>query len=114
MQKENRRHRRFDSLNTVAYFCLDHLGNVVGQGMGRTLNLSQSGILLNVYRYLDDCRQLLIHIGLKEDLIEVRGQAIHCKQQAGVRGYQCGIEFIDLSEESRTTLAKFVAEFEKD
>lgn len=110
MDKEKRQHPRFDSLNTVAYFCLDEEGRVIGQGMGRTLNLSQSGILMHVYRILDDCRLLTIHLGLRDELIEVRGHVVH-RRDDRAKGFQYGIEFIDVSAESRRTLSRFVEQF---
>jgi len=43
---DKRLHLRIDSLNLLAYSCIDDTGQVVVQGMGRTLNVSQGGILL--------------------------------------------------------------------
>ena len=72
MDTEYRQKPRVDSLNTVAYCCLDDAGRVTQQGMGRTLNLSEGGILIHVYRDIGDCRELLVHIGLNDRVIETR------------------------------------------
>ena len=42
---DKRRHTRYESLN-LSYVCLDENDNIIKQGMGRTLNISESGILL--------------------------------------------------------------------
>jgi hypothetical protein len=41
--QEKRKHARFNSLN-LSYVCLDENNQVIKQGMGRTLNVSESGI----------------------------------------------------------------------
>ena len=46
--KEKRKHYRVDSLNLLSYTCQDEEGNLVKHGMGRTLNVSESGILLKL------------------------------------------------------------------
>ena len=42
--KEFRKHDRFDALNLLSYFCVDAENQTVQQGMGRTLNVSETGI----------------------------------------------------------------------
>jgi hypothetical protein len=49
MTSENKRkHERIQSLN-LSYICLDEDANIIKQGMGRTLNISESGILLETH-----------------------------------------------------------------
>ena len=112
MGKENRKYFRFDSLNTVAYFCLGEAETVVSQGMGRTLNLSENGVLLHTYRPIDNCERIQVHIGLREELIELKGRLIH-RGEDPVKGFQYGIEFIEIKKEDRATLNKFVKEFKR-
>ncbi len=107
MKTEKRKHRRLDSLNTVAYFCLDEEGTVIGQGMGRTLNLSASGILLQTYRPIEGCLHVWVHIGLAEELVEVKGKLVHGRREPSA-GFCYGIEFVDLAEAGRARLLEFV------
>ena len=46
--EDKRKHERIRSLN-LSYICLDEEKNIVKQGMGRTLNLSESGLLLETH-----------------------------------------------------------------
>ena len=110
MDTENRQNPRHYSLNTVAYCCLDDAGQVTHQGMGRTLNLSEDGILIHLYRNIGDCRELLLHIGLHDQVIETRGVVVHCCNDR-FTGYRCGIKFVDLGERSRQSLREFAARF---
>ena len=50
MEKERRRHPRFESLNLISYVVYDETDNAVRQGMGRTLNISKTGICLDTYK----------------------------------------------------------------
>ena len=45
---EKRKHPRVNALN-LSYICLDEDQQVIKQGMGRTLNVSESGILLETH-----------------------------------------------------------------
>ena len=67
--KNKRKHQRFASLN-LSYVCLDENNNVVTQGMGRTLNISESGILLETNFPIELKYLVLLTIGLEEDETE--------------------------------------------
>ena len=72
MTTENKRkHPRIPSLN-LSYICLDENNNIVKQGMGRTLNISESGILLETHFPIESEYLVLMTIALKEDLLEIK------------------------------------------
>ena len=110
---EKRKHDRIESLNTVAFLCLDEAEVVVGQGMGRTLNLSENGILLNAFRPIGNCAWVRIHIGLRDELVDIKGRIVHSQRDPSA-GFCYGIEFVDLEEADRSSLATFVKEFKPD
>lgn len=104
---EQRRHPRFRSLQ-LSWVCLDENERVVKQGMGRTLNLSLSGILLETYFPIAAAHTVLLSIGLEDEVVDLRGRAVHLRtQKQGV--YEVGIEFLDPSAESRAILERFLA-----
>ena len=70
--EDKRKHQRIPSLN-LSYICLDENNNIVKQGMGRTLNLSESGILLETHFPIELEYLVLMTIALKEDLLEIKG-----------------------------------------
>ena len=68
MTSENKRkHERIQSLN-LSYICLDEDNNIVKQGMGRTLNISESGILLETHFPIDMIYKLRKEIRAYDEL----------------------------------------------
>lgn len=109
--KEKRKHERIDSLN-LSYICLDENQNIVKQGMGRTLNVSESGILLETHFAIDKNNTVMLTLGLEEILIDVKGQAVHSKSKDDGK-YEIGIEFQDADEKTSLELKKFIDALKK-
>ena len=107
MTSENKRkYERIESLN-LSYICLDEDENIVKQGMGRTLNLSLAGILLETHFRIETNHVVQLTISLEEELMDIRGNPVHVKSFGGGK-FQIGIEFIDLDEKSTDILQKFI------
>jgi c-di-GMP-binding flagellar brake protein YcgR len=114
MTTENKRkHERIRSLN-LSYICLDEDNNIVKQGMGRTLNISESGILLETHFPIESSHKIQLTISLEEDLLDINGKAVHVRSINGGK-YQIGIQFIDLDKKAAKLLNKFIgtSEIEK-
>ncbi|RLC32691.1 MAG: hypothetical protein DRH32_02535 [Deltaproteobacteria bacterium] len=108
---EKRKHDRIDSLN-LSYLCVNENNEVVKQGMGRTLNVSESGILLETVFSIEKHQLLSISIGLRDDLVDIQGRVIHCRTGLGKK-FETGIEFIDVDETALEVLRRFVNFFLK-
>ena len=108
--QEKRKHARIDSLN-LSYFCLDENNQIVKQGMGRTLNVSESGILLETHYPIDEKNTIMLTLGLEEDLIEISGRPVHSRTNDDQK-YEVGIEFIQIDKKTRTVLKQFIAAFQ--
>jgi len=107
MTTENqRKHQRIQSLN-LSYVCLDENHNIVKQGMGRTLNLSESGILLETHFPIESKYLVLMTIALKEDLLEIKGKPIHARSTETGK-FEIGIEFLEPNQESIRLLENFI------
>ncbi|CAB1080078.1 hypothetical protein D1AOALGA4SA_7772 [Olavius algarvensis Delta 1 endosymbiont] len=107
MTSDNKRkHERIDTLN-LSYICLDEDENIVKQGMGRTLNLSLAGILLETHFRIESDHRVQLTISLEEELMDLKGKAVHVKSCGGGK-YQIGIEFIDLDKKSADIMQKFI------
>ncbi|MBW2283868.1 MAG: PilZ domain-containing protein, partial [Deltaproteobacteria bacterium] len=90
--KEKREFPRIDSKNLVSYVCLDDKGQTLSQGMGRTLNVNETGILLETINPIDKTCVMSLAIGLKDDVINIEGDIVH--QRPGEGGwYRSGIKF---------------------
>lgn len=103
---EKRKHARFESLN-LSYLCLDENENIIRQGMGRTLNISESGILLEAYFPIDAGHKILLTIGLKEKLVELKGRLAHSRPTEEGK-QEVGIEFVDLDDNTRQAIQDFI------
>ena len=108
---DKRKHQRIDSLN-LSYVCLDENDNIVKQGMGRTLNVSESGILLETHFAIEMGHSVLLTIGLEEDLLDIKGKPVHIKTD-GKGTYTVGIEFGDFDAASSRLLKNFIKSFNK-
>jgi c-di-GMP-binding flagellar brake protein YcgR len=109
---EKRRHPRIKSLNLIAYACMDENGNVINQGMGRTLNVSETGLLLETVYPLDCEDVMLMGVGIQDELIDIRGRLVH----AGVNNdgkHESGIEFIEIDNRSINILKQYIEMFHK-
>jgi hypothetical protein len=109
--EEHRKHKRIHSTNLLNYVCLDEAGDAFAQGMGRTLNVSASGILLETHAPLDPDTTVSLTIGMEEEIIDIRGTAVYSQENEG-GGFETGIEFIDIEPAELTVLQKFIQAFQ--
>lgn len=105
---DKRKHARFNSLN-LSYLCLDEDDNIIKQGMGRTLNVSASGILLETYFPIDASHNVLLTLGLGEDIVDIKGKAVHSRSREGGK-YEIGIQFVDLVGKNAETLQEYLTQ----
>ena len=67
---ERRQNERRYALNFLDYEILSQSGEVVGRGLARTLNVSETGLRLETGQFFDPEQQLRITLGLDNDLIQ--------------------------------------------
>jgi hypothetical protein len=103
---EKRKHPRIDALN-LSYFCLDEDQKVIKQGMGRTLNVSESGILLETHFPIEAKHTVVLSISFKDRLVDVKGRPAHIRS-TGPDVYEVGVEFIDLDETARLAVKDYL------
>jgi hypothetical protein len=109
MSQEKRKHARISSLN-LSYICLDENNKIVKQGMGRTLNVSESGMLLETHIPVDTRHTVKVTIGLEEDMIELQGSPVHSKKN-DKNLFEIGIKFQEPDESVKKKLKKFIKAF---
>ena len=110
MTSDNKRkHQRIPSLN-LSYICLDENNNIVKQGMGRTLNISESGILLETHFPIEPKYLVIMTIALKEDLLEIKGKPIHARSNE-TGEFEIGIEFLEPDQDSIRLLENFINKY---
>ena len=108
MTSDNKRkHERIQSLN-LSYICLDEDENVVKQGMGRTLNISESGILLETHFTIEPNHVVQLTISLEEELLDLKGKPVHVRS-CDEGKYEVGIQFVELDQNATDLLKKFIS-----
>ncbi|NMC74158.1 MAG: PilZ domain-containing protein [Geobacteraceae bacterium] len=112
MNTGHRRYVRLDSLNLLDYVLLDEKGNIETRAMGRTLNISEKGMLLETHIPLETGRTLLITIGLEEDLVDIKGQVKHAEPR-DEKYFTAGIEFTEIDDEGSRVLRTYLEAFKK-
>lgn len=109
MSEDLRKDERIDASNLLYWCVKDDAGAVVQQGMGRTLNVSESGIRLESRKRIDAENALWLTIGFEDDLVEIPGKIENMTQTDDL--YTFGIRFIELDERSRVILNQYVKVF---
>ena len=101
-----RKHVRIDSLNlSNVYLCEDE--KPIDQSMGRTLNISESGILLETSLPIDLNGKLSMEIALEDEVIELKGTVIHAKETEDGK-HEIGISFDSPDHSTGEILKRFI------
>ncbi len=111
MSNSERRYVRMESLNLLDYVLVDEKGEIVTRAMGRTLNISEKGILLETHIKFDPGQVLRITIGLEEDLVDLKGLVKHAEERDD-KTYSAGIEFLEFDGEGSRVLRNYLEAFE--
>ena len=109
MTTERRHHNRPESLNLLDYLVVDEKGRQGEYSMARTLNVSKGGIMMETHRPLPKGQQVMITLGLQNQLIDIMGRIVYTAQDAG--RHLSGISFFHLSDRDKHILEKYVSAF---
>jgi hypothetical protein len=107
---KHRRSPRLDTFNLLHFQLLGPGVPYASRGMGRTLNASENGMLLEVYAPVQEGQEILVTVGLEEDLVDLRGRVAYAKPAEGT-AHQAGIEFLDMDARGRDVLARYLRAF---
>ncbi len=107
---EKRKQPRVDSIYLLNYVNLDENDKEMMQGMGRTLNVSESGIMLETHLAFRENDTIDVVVGLKEDMVTIRGKVIFTRTTETGR-YQSGIQFLAIEDISLVTLRRYIDAF---
>ncbi|BBO73576.1 hypothetical protein DSCW_09930 [Desulfosarcina widdelii] len=107
---EKRKHSRVESIYLLNYVNLDENDKELMQGMGRTINVSESGIMLETHVSFNENDTVDVVVGLKEDMVTIRGKVVFTRTAESGR-YQSGIQFLSIEDESLVTLRRYIEAF---
>lgn len=107
---DRRQHPRFKSLNLLSYVLIDDGNDAIQQGMGRTLDVSEGGILLETHAPIDPRYTVSLKIGLRDDVANIRGNVVYTRKSQRGR-IESGIAFKGPDEPQLKILRKYIKAF---
>jgi hypothetical protein len=110
MTDDKRKHERYDSLNLLSYVCLDSDGKEWTQGMGRTLNISETGLQLETHEPIDIKYIVSLAIGIEDDVVDIKGKVVYCNRGEEDM-FESGIEFMEVGRAALAVLKKYISAF---
>ncbi len=113
MVTEKRKHQRIDTLNLLSYVCLDENNQRLEEGMGRTLDISQGGILMETHVRIESKYIILMAVGFEDELIDIKGEVVYCREGAS-KMYESGVSFLEVDEKVNHIVKELVEVFNQD
>lgn len=111
-KREKRRQQRYESINLLSYVCLDSDGKEWKQGMGRTLNINESGAKLETHEPIETQYIVLLAMGIEDEVVDIKGRVVYCNRgDSGM--FESGIEFCEMDRDSLAILREFIREFNR-
>jgi hypothetical protein len=107
---EQRKYPRVETCNLISYLMIRTNGEIADQGMGRALNISQGGILLETNRLILSEHISLMAVDLDNNLIEIKGNVVYSKDN-GFGMIQNGVRFQGTHDEIIEFAAKLIKAF---
>ena len=111
MREEKRKYERSNLFNLVSFTCLDEKGDTVQQGMGRTLNITEAGILLETNVDIEPGQIYFITIGFDDDTLDLKGKVIYCHKSKENK-FELGIQFLETCRADILILRQYIKLFE--
>ena len=102
---ERRQAERRYALNFLDYEVLTEAGEVLGRGLARTLNVSETGLRLETGQFFEPEQKLRITLGLDNDLIQVNGRVVNSQPETDDL-CTSGVMFLEFDEADRRTYEK--------
>ena len=111
MATERRKHPRINTLN-LSHVATTDQSDDQHQAIGRSLNLSESGMLLETHFPIQADHTVSLTIGIEDELVDLQGQVVHLLNGETGR-FEMGIQFTDINEAGTMTIRNFIRKFRK-
>jgi hypothetical protein len=108
--EEQRKYYRAKTVNLLSYECIDDDGNPLNQGMGKVLDISQGGLLMETKVPIDGKYILLTSLDIKEKPVKIKGKFVYCRE-VEQKNFHTGIHFIETDERIREIVAAMIRAF---
>ena len=99
---ERRQAERRYALKFLDYEIISATGEVLGRGLARTLNVSESGLRLETGQFFEPGQKLRITLGLENDLVQVDGRVVNSQPETDDL-CSTGFMFLEFDEADQKT-----------
>ena len=107
---DRRKHQRIKTQNLISHFSVGETDKFVSEGLGKALNISRGGMLLETPYPIESAQLSLLAVDLEDNVFEINGRLIYSKKSSD-RMYLSGIAFVGSDEKVATFLTKLVKEY---
>jgi c-di-GMP-binding flagellar brake protein YcgR len=98
-ETNQRQYARVETCNLISYACIDDQGTMIKQGMGKALDISQNGLMLESGYPIESEYISLMSADPDDRLVNIVGKVAHTRRsQTG--SYKIGIRFTGSHEEN--------------
>jgi len=110
--EEKRKYYRAKTVNLLSYECTGEDGFPLKQGMGKILDISKGGLLMETKAPTEAKYILLVSLDSEEKEIKIKGEIVYCREvEPGV--FHTGIRFIETDEKIREIVLAMIKAFIK-
>ena len=110
--EEKRKHPRVKTENLVSYVCIDDGGNEIEEGLGKTINVSLGGILIETNNPIGTQDILLMTIGIDDEIMNMKGKVVYCRaEDSGM--FRTGIQFLEAKENIQLFVTNLIKIYSK-
>lgn len=94
---ERRKHPRVRTNKLISYHCIDSSGSQIREGRGKSINISQGGILIETYDPFEWQDILGLTIDIDDEFVSIKGKVIYCNADDFGK-FRTGIQFLETNE----------------
>ena len=98
-ETNQRQHARVKTCNLISYICIDAQGTMIKQGMGKALDISQNGLMLESGYPIESEYISLLSADPEDQLVDIVGKVAYTRRSR-TGSYKIGIRFTGSHEEN--------------
>ena len=110
---EKRKHKRVKMENRLAYISFDKHGRPLDKGMGKTLNISQGGLLMKTKAPIEAKYIGLSTFDIINEFTKIKGKVVYCRKKAP-EIFHIGIRFKETNEKIQETIVDMIKVFNRN
>jgi c-di-GMP-binding flagellar brake protein YcgR len=109
---EKRKHPRVDITNLISYRCMNDGGKQTKEGRGKSVNISQGGILIETQSPFEWQDSLLLFIDIEDESVGIKGKVVYCNA-ANFGKFRTGIQFLETNEKIVSFVERLLEAYSK-